>query len=419
MSSVAIAFNTKDRIDLTAQSIEPLLQSDKFHLYWIDGSTSEEGKAFPFQDKFMKDVHADGRALFNNVRGGAGAGMVFALSKMLGVGYDYVGLVENDVVLPEDWFEPTMDLFARGAALGLRVGAVSARCYADRVLFQQDGFAVCHNLGAGMVVFSAAAARLVLDRFRSGWTTDNRRIFSQLSGVDIGPFWAFQGSDHNLVADWHWDAMLAANGFASLALTPSYVEMIGQDPPLEQQGLSIVKEPVRERCDDASFGQYVECLGSIANCQLHCNVETHFQYHPDHGWMYPPHQWKKIGAMWSDGWRFRENRAFGEFAYVAKAGASVTFPVFGMGALLLTGGKQGSAVKVQDLTTGYHVSPVIAPEGTEMKAIQIPLPGQIVRRLVTLTAVDDGVTIVRLTTREPQMTRPNMRFIYDSLPRVL
>lgn len=419
MSSVAIAFNTKDRIDLTAQSIEPLLQSDKFHLYWIDGSTSEEGKAFPFQDKFMKDVHADGRALFNNVRGGAGAGMVFALSKMLGVGYDYVGLVENDVVLPEDWFEPTMDLFARGAALGLRVGAVSARCYADRVLFQQDGFAVCHNLGAGMVVFSAAAARLVLDRFRSGWTTDNRRIFSQLSGVDIGPFWAFQGSDHNLVADWHWDALLAANGFASLALTPSHVKMIGQNPPLEQQGLSIVKEPLKERCDEAGFRRYVECLASIRNNWLRCHVETHFQYHPDHGWMYSPHQWRKIGAEWSGEWRFRENRAFGEFAYVAKAGASVTIPMFGMGALLLTGGKDGAQVKVQDLITGYHVNPVIAPEGNEMKAIQIPLPAQILWRPITITAEQDGVTIIRLTTREPQMSLPDVQFNYASLPEVL
>ena len=62
----------------------------------------------------------------------------------------------------------------------MEVGAVSARCYEDRILIQRAGYTVCHNLGAGMIMFTRKAAELVLQNYRTVWTTENRLLFSQL-----------------------------------------------------------------------------------------------------------------------------------------------------------------------------------------------------------------------------------------------
>jgi 2-deoxy-D-gluconate 3-dehydrogenase len=125
--------------------------------------------------------------------------------------YTHIGLVENDVLLDKDWFDQTMALFEQGKAAGLEVGAVSARCYEDRILIQRDGYAITHNTGAGMIIFSRKAAELVLQNYRTVFTTENRLLFAQLSGIDIGAYWAFRGSQHWLVADWNFDRVLAVN----------------------------------------------------------------------------------------------------------------------------------------------------------------------------------------------------------------
>jgi len=149
-------------------------------LWWIDGSETLEGQQALEETSFTR--HHSG------IRGGADAAIVFALTAMLNhpVGYTHVGLCENDVLLAPDWFDRTMALFGKGEADGLSVGAVSARAYDDRILIQRDGYAVMHNLGAGHVVYTREAARLILDNYRSAWWPDNRAIFAQLSGIDNG-----------------------------------------------------------------------------------------------------------------------------------------------------------------------------------------------------------------------------------------
>ncbi len=271
MKKTAIAFLSKDKTELSAQSVLPLLQPDKFNLFWIDGSTTPAGERFPYDivDKHQVPIH-----IHSNVRGGAGAAMVFALTKMLEAGYEQVGLVEQDVVLDPGWFMPALDLFHRGESDGLPVGAVTARTYADRVLFQRPDYSVMLNIGAGMIVFSREAAQIVLNAFRSGYTADNRRIFCQLSGVDLGPFWAFKNNDHNLVADWHFDAVLASHGLCSLGVMPSYVQMIGQNPPLAEQGLVIADGPVTERVDEAGFNVYRARLQALRHGAFRLGIET-------------------------------------------------------------------------------------------------------------------------------------------------
>jgi hypothetical protein len=46
MNKIAIAFLTKDRVDLSKRTIVPLLQPDKFDLFLIDGSDTPAGMRF-------------------------------------------------------------------------------------------------------------------------------------------------------------------------------------------------------------------------------------------------------------------------------------------------------------------------------------------------------------------------------------
>ncbi len=430
MNKTAIAFLTKNRVDLSCQSVVPLLQLDKFDLFWIDGSVTEEGRGLPRALHGSTKKHRYHANL--GVRGGAGAAIVFALTKMLEGNYEYVGLCENDVLCDPSWFDLCFGLFSRGHHDGLDVGAVSARCYEDRVLFQRDGYAVCHNLGAGLVLFKRAAAQLVLSHFRSGWTTDNRRVFCQLSGVDIGSFWAFRGGDHNLVADWHFDTVLAAHGYSSLALTPSPVEMIGQDPPLEQQGLKIATGPVTARIDSKGFEQYRYNLAAVREGRLRIPVETKFQYNNEsNSWTYLPHQLHMLGGKFEGDWRFKEMRAFGEFGWVAgtsnpaamegkweypESVPSFSVPVFGNAMLLMSGGEKGGQVHVVDEQSGYEIEPFIAPEGETKQCLQIPLPATINQRTIRVTCKAPGICFYRLVTKEPQPFDPKATFDYSNLP---
>lgn len=430
MKKTAIAFLTKDRVELSKQSVE-VLHKGQHALFWIDGSVTESGRMLPWN---YNNTH-----IFSNVRGGAGAAIVFALSQMLAESaeYDFIGLVENDVLLPDDWFDRTLALFDVGAADGLPVGAVSARCFVDRVLFQRDSYAVCHNLGAGMIVFSREAVQIVLNSFRSGFTTDNRRIFCQLSGVDIGPFWAFRNNDHPLVADWHFDSTLVTHGLASLALTPSHVQMIGQDPPLEQQGLVIADSLVTERIDDPAFNVYRARLQAIRHGALKLGIETVFQK-DDTGYHYLPHQLHMIGGRYSGDWRFKEMRAFGEFTWVAgevtehslfdeetcgtqshysqKVFPSFDVPIYGIAMLLLSGGKNGGQFRIEDTESGYVVEPFIPPEGNNHQCLQVPLPAMVSYRTIRVTALTPGICFYKLTCQNKQPVDPTQKFDHSVLP---
>lgn len=414
-----MALLTKDHTELTKYTVLPLLRPE-FDFYWIDGSSTEQGQKFHEQYQFKN--------MRSNVRGGAGAGLVYALTEMLKQGYDYVGICEQDTLLPVDWFDRTFELFERGRSDGLEVGAVSARCYEDRILFQRDGYAVCHNLGAGHILFARRAAEVVLNAFRSGWTTDNRRIFCQLSGVDIGPPWCFKNNDHGLTADWKWDSDLAAHGYASLALTPSHVEMIGQHPPLAEQGLVIADKPVEERIDNTGFERYRESLQAIRDGRLTINVETTFSYSPEMGgWNYLPHQLHMIGGKYSGDWRFRETRGNGEFGWVSGAtppldestvglAPSFTVPVYGLASLLFSGGKHGGQISVTDEYSGYSVQPFVPPEGEQMQALQIPLPGGVIQRNIRVTILTPGICFLRLTCQNKQPHDPTQKFDHSVLP---
>lgn len=425
MNRVAIAFSTCDRVELSKQSIEPLLQPDKFDLHWVDGSKTDKGIVFPTRCR----TYGDNTYHHGGVRGGSGAAIVFALSEMLAKkwehpnkkatsqGYDYIGLVENDVLLDPDWFEPTFALFEQGKQDGLKVGAVSARCYEERILIQRPDYAICHNLGAGMIIFTREAAQSVLNQYRVQWTTENRQIFSQLIGVDIGPTWAFGGHEHFLVADWRWDALLASHGYASLALTPAKVQMIGQIPSLAEQNLTLAADPHDRFCDDVLFDRYCENLEGIREGKL--KIASHGLFHRDVNGSRTvfAHQIAALGGTYSGTWKLKDAPGFGPFGWIADENSEISVPVYGHCDIFIGGGKEGGQVFVIDEQSGYTARPVVPPEGPQGQILAVTVPGACAYRTIRVERMTPGTVFYAVRCRDEQPVRTDFQFNYDVLPK--
>ena len=426
MNRVAIAFSTCDRTELSRQSIVPLLQPDKFDLHWVDGSKTDAGIVMPTKYR----THGDNITHHSGVRGGSGPAIVYALTAMLkawrGVvengaarsvdAYTHVGLVENDVLLPSDWFGQTMSLFEEGERDGLTVGAVSARCYEDRVLFQRPNYAVTHNTGAGMIIFTREAAELVLQHYRTQFTTENRQTFSLLAGQDIAKYWAFRGSENWLVADWRWDSLLARHGLASLALTPSPVTMIGQIPPLEEQGLTLATGPVTERIDDKGFDLYRGNLEAIRRSNLKL---PNTLFHRDQIGSYTifAHQIGVLGGSYQGSWKLKDSPGFGPFGWIADSHQEdwdprITIPIFGPCEILVGGGKEGGQVHIVDEQTGYNAKPVLPPE----QMVSVNIPGNVAYRTISIKMSTPGSIFYGIRTRDEQPTVSNWKFDWNILP---
>jgi hypothetical protein len=407
MNKVAIAFTTKDRVDLSKRTIKPLLQLDKFDLFLIDGSDTEKG--VDFVDGFSADSYAEKRHRLHrhiNVKGGPDAAVVYALTEMLKHDYTHVGLSENDVLLHADWFGPTMALFERGAADGLAVGAVSARAYGDRILAQKDGYALMHNIGWGMQILTREAAELTLRNFRTAWTTENRRVFARLCGIDIGTYWAFKTNEHWITPDWSNDAMLASHGLASLALVPSPVEMIGQKPSLAEQGLKIADAPVEDRRNDVAFQTYVDGTALIRECELDIGgPRTRFRGDDGVEIVFAHQLGGLRGSDWIGDWRLKRSPGLGGFAARGFPGASFSCFVSGACRFMAMGGEKGGQIEISDAKSNYTVRPTLLPEASN-QITQVVCPTQVSWRRLQLTVLAGSACLYGLSCQEPQPLVP-------------
>lgn len=410
---VAIAYLTKDRPELTEQT-GPRMPFDHAQVFSIDGSVTKEGKMAV--DLAMRIFGIGGTPpRFWGVGGGADAAIVLALTNMLKHSDDYthVGLCENDVLLAPDWFERTMALFEKGEADGLSVGAVSARAYDDRILIQRDGYAVMHNLGAGQVIFTRLAAELILANYRTGWWPDNRAIFAQLSGIDIGRYACFRGSQQWCTADWHFDAILGQHGLAPLALTPCAAEMIGQEPSLEEQGLRLVDREVEQLRNDEAFRLFAKRTKAIRDGRWTPQTVTpvHRTSMNAGAALIFPHQ---LNAEYSEGWRLKWTQGFGPFSYRADAESMLLVDVFGPCVFLVSGGERGAKVTIRDTASGYEIDPEVPP--TEHGITQLAVPGGVSYREIEMTC-SAGAVFYGIQCQEPQPIS-NRKFDYSTLPPV-
>jgi hypothetical protein len=413
---LAIGYSTKDQVDLTNQTLNRLCDTRaEFDIYWGDGSITDEGL------KYFSDTRG---CAFHSARvvGGADASISWKLSKMLTspVDYTHIMLLENDVLLDEDWFEPTMQLFEKGRSDGLEVGVVSARSYVDRVLIQRDGYAVMHNMGAGMVVFTRAAAQIVLQTFRTAWWPDNVRLFAQLSGIDLRTYAAFRGNEQWTTTDWGWEAQLARHGLASLALTPAKCSMIGQNPPLHEQGLELVWGSDLVRRDDAAFKKFAACTLLLRAGTLwddHCaSYEVPGMLHRDGaGMLFFPHQLGVLNARWQGNLELQWSQGFGPFAYRAgPGGASLSAHISGICSFLASGGAAGAGVTIEDHRSGFKARPSLPPEA-DSGMISVTVPGGPVPRMITMDMAE-GAVFYGLSCSDPQMIDTTCKFSWEQLP---
>lgn len=399
---VGIAFSTKDRVELTRQSVVPLLQPDLFDLHWVDGSTTAAGEAEPWLHSEVYKVHP-------NIRGGADAAIVYGLSCLLDSdqNYDVVGLVENDVLLDLDWFDKVMPLFEAHNC----VGAVSARCYEDRRLFQSEGYAVMHNLGAGMILLKRKAAELILNEFRTGFTDENRQMFMQVAGVDIGNFWAFKQGQHWITADWQFERILARNGYAALAVTPSACQMIGQDPPLEQQGLKLVTEYGSAENEQA-IEDFFARLAKLQYASMWAFGWGPAPRFPDGGQLFFPHQLRLLKHARVGKWRLKWLQGFGPFAYKGLKGAELHVEVSGPCAFSL---HKPDCFEISDERSGFNVRPK-AIDGDDIVIVQVP--AGVSHRTVSLKCAKDGGLFCGLWVVQPQLLVWGKGFRWAELPPV-
>ncbi len=219
---VCFSLTTKDRVDVTNRSIGALAAEGAFDLLWFDGSATEAGRRLPHQ---LAPTLPKLREIHDNVVGGPDVAIFTALTRMLALDYAYCGLIECDVALEAGWFAAVMALFDAGRADGLEVGAVSARAFERRILIKRPGYFVPMITGAGMVLFTRAAARLIIDHYRTPSTSELRRWFLFTTGRDCAEIAepAFrQGPDADvaLASDFQYDAVLQRRGLCTLATCP-------------------------------------------------------------------------------------------------------------------------------------------------------------------------------------------------------
>ncbi len=211
-SPVAVAYSTKDRVDLTRRTVDRLLDDPRIDLFWMDGSATQEGRALPGE---LMPGRPAATALHHGVVGGPDSAILYALMTLRDAGYRWIVLVENDVLLDEGWFEA---LFAAAEAAGrdgFEVGGLSARVIPNRVLSFNGDYALLYNAGAGFVALTHEAAGIVIDHYRTTDLDELQRHVLNLTGRNIhetwGPEWS-PGTNILLCADWAFDMALYMHG---------------------------------------------------------------------------------------------------------------------------------------------------------------------------------------------------------------
>jgi hypothetical protein len=222
---VGFALSSKDRAAFTCQTLKALDADGGFDIIWNDGSEEAEARALPrtfrFRNARLMEVNYD-------VRGGPDQCMRFGLERLVQLGYDYVGLMENDIVVQPGWFRRLMNLFALAAADGLVCGAATVRSFESRVMEHRGGYSINWGTGAGMILFSRPAAEVILSQYsklRMSLSSFSR-FYSRLFRLDLNLH--AQDSEGRgveqdawMTLDWGYTPMLYMHGYASVGCIPN------------------------------------------------------------------------------------------------------------------------------------------------------------------------------------------------------
>jgi hypothetical protein len=222
-SKVGFALSTRDRFVYTMRMIRSLDTARGFDLIWNDGSERSE---VPELSHYFAFRHAPLVEVNYGVKGGPDAAIRYGLRRLLDLGYDFVGLVENDVLLSPGWLSAMHDAFEAAREGGLTVGAVSALAYQSRVLEYRRNYSVDWARGAALVLFTREAAQLVLESYsRLEMTSQQiRGFYADQFGVALHVSeWAVGGRwmDGPMTFDWGYAPLLYSHGYACVGTIPS------------------------------------------------------------------------------------------------------------------------------------------------------------------------------------------------------
>jgi hypothetical protein len=232
--------NTMDRVDFTLRTLAGIDTESGFDLVWSDGSRTAAGRDL-VKSYQTRNVPIVERNL--DIGGGAAKANHYALKRVVELGYDYCGMIENDVVLEPGWFGKLMGTLEEAAQEGVAVGAATVRTYESRVLEYRRGYALMWNAGWGMILFPRSVAQLVVDQYYSFWApnADNflsyrkapgsrlvsaksiRRFYAEVFGLDLAGAWELFGGlpDRPLEVDWAFAPFLYRRGYASVGSIPN------------------------------------------------------------------------------------------------------------------------------------------------------------------------------------------------------
>jgi len=242
---VAFVFSTKDRVHFTLRSLRSVDVDDRFDLIWIDGSDTPEGQmlphTYPFQRCRVAEVHF--------LKGGPDRAIRFGLERLLALGYDFCGLIENDVELDGGWFDRLMKLFSDAKDDGFDAGAATVRNVKSRVLFFRPTYTVNWVVGAGMVLFTRQAAKIILATYGSVGSKSVAHYFRKKFSVDLKDRWELwmDRDNRSLGCDWTYAMRLCAHGLLSVGSIPSMAKNLDMDMEKDLRTIFVTRcEPATE-----------------------------------------------------------------------------------------------------------------------------------------------------------------------------
>ena len=195
--------------------------------------------------------------------------------------------------------------------------------------------------------------------------------------------------------------------------------MIGQVPPLHEQGLKIAAEPVEWLRDDPGFVLYAARQLAIRQGRRHL-PRNDWLLHDQGGCTIFPHHVPKLGGVYEGDWRLKWLMGFGPFVWRAGADMehlsiqvesgrewsspprhpTLTVSLYGPVSFLVSGGEHGGKVHLVDTHSGYEITPELPPEGGEIKILNLTVPGSVTYRTLKLTMLTPSTCFYGIRTTE-------------------
>jgi hypothetical protein len=219
---IAVAYTTKDRVELTRVTVAPLLDDPALDLYWFDGSATDAGRQLPIALCHQRAAICE---LHQGVVGGPDRAIMYALETLRTRAYDYVVLMENDVLLSDGWLEAMSASIGQAEAAGFKVGGATVRVFDRRVLSFNGSYCLMLVSGAGFIALTPDAVEMVLAHYRTLGGAEFIEHFHYLTRKDLSASVEFAASQR-LSVDFIFDLVLCWYGLVVAAPAVTFAKMI-------------------------------------------------------------------------------------------------------------------------------------------------------------------------------------------------